>query len=187
MPARLSRVVAALALALTAACGGDTAQPGRPAAEPGEAPPRTGDLPGRLLELDGEPEGLVVSDGGVAVVALRGPDALALVDLDTGDVQLVETPSAARHLSLAAPGGPVLAPLEGSDELLLVDPASGEVVERVGDLPRNPHDAVRHPDGTLSSPTSSAAACTFCRPPARWSASTALGSQAGWPRSATWR
>lgn len=140
-------------LLLLAACGGggdDGSPPSRSAAEPGGAPDRTAEVPGRLIDVGGEPEGIVVTADGVAVTAVRGPDGLALVDLDSGDVRHIETPSAARHLSLGGPDGPVLVPLEGSDELLLVDPSDGEVVRQFGDLPRNPHDAVRHPGGTLS-------------------------------------
>lgn len=161
-----SRPLAAAALlVLLTACGGTDALPPRSAAEPGEAPVREGDVPGRLLPLDGEPEGIVVSAEGIAVVALRGPDALALVDLDTGEeVRRVTTPSAARHLSLAAPDGPVLVPLEGTDELLLLDPATGEVVERLDDLPRNPHDAARHPDGTVSVTDEFGGGMYFVRP-----------------------
>lgn len=153
---------------VTAACGGGgDADPGfaqQPAAEPGEAPERIGEVPGRLLEVGDEPEGIVVTDAGVAVVAVRGADGLALVDLDTGLLRRVPMPSAARHLSLAAPGGPVLVPLEGTDELLLVDPVAGQVVDRVGDLPRNPHDAVQHPDGTISVTDEFGGGMYFVRP-----------------------
>lgn len=73
-------------------------------------------------------------------MGLRDPDELALVDGESGKVvERVDLPEKARHLALAAPGGPVLVPSERSNSLLQVGLAS-EVVEEtpVGEFP---HDA----------------------------------------------
>ena len=107
-------------------------------------------MPGRVLPLEGLPEGVVVTSTGVAAVALRGPDRLALVDLDSGEVTDVPLASSARHLTLVSPTGPVVAPLERADEVVLIDPATGELVERFRDLPNGPHDAAVHPSGLIS-------------------------------------
>ena len=138
-----------LSLALVA-CGQDEGPIAGDAAEPGQAPASAPAAPGRVLPLEGRPEGIVVTTTGVAAVALRGPDRLALVDLDSGEVTDVPLASSARHLTLVSPTGPVVAPLERADEVVLVDPTSGELVERFPDLPNGPHDAAVHPNGLIS-------------------------------------
>lgn len=107
-------------------------------------------MPGRVLPLEGRPEGIVVTSTGVAAVALRGPDRLALVDLGSGEVTDVPLASSARHLTLVSPTGPVVAPLERADEVVLIDPTTGELVERFRDLTNGPHDAAVHPSGRIS-------------------------------------
>lgn len=148
-------LAAALLLATLAACG--TSDPVRstrgdqPATEPGTAPPVTGTVPGRTFPVGAAAEGVVVSADGTAAVIVRKPDALALVDLDTGAVrQRVPLPSGGRHLSLLKPGGPFLVPLEGANELLLVDPRTGAITRTVTGLTKNPHDATAFPDGTIA-------------------------------------
>lgn len=109
------------------------------------APPTTGTLPGRLIPVGHQPEGLVV-DGptGLAAVSVRGGatgDGVELVDVASGQERgLVPTRGAARHLQLAAPGGPVLVPAEGSDTLDAVALTAQGIV---GDVHtgRQPHDA----------------------------------------------
>jgi sugar lactone lactonase YvrE len=138
-----------LSLSLVA-CGQDDGPIAGDAAEPGEAPASATAVPGRVLPLDGRPEGIVVTSTGVAAVALRKPDRLALVDLASGRTSEVPLASAARHLTLAAPTGPVVAPLERADEVVLVDPSTGEVVEQFPGLSNGPHDAAVHPSGLIS-------------------------------------
>ena len=150
----LRRPAAAVALSLAVVACGQTGEPAdEPAAEPaepGQAPSSAEQVPGRLIEIDGEPEGIVVTSTGVVAVALRGPDRLALVDLDTERVTEVPTSSAARHLTLASPSGPVVAPLEASDEVVLVDPSTGDVVGQFSGIEDGPHDAAVHPSGLIS-------------------------------------
>ena len=59
----------------------------------------------------------------------------------------VPTPDPARHLSLAAPGGPVLAPIEYADQLLRIELPSGRTSSvAVGDFP---HDAAQASNGRV--------------------------------------
>ncbi len=59
----------------------------------------------------------------------------------------IPTGDPARHLSLAAPGGPVLAPIEYRDELLRIELPSGRASSvAVGDFP---HDAAEAADGRI--------------------------------------
>lgn len=148
---RCRRPAAAVLLSLAlVACGRDDGPIAGDAAEPGAAPASAQAVPGRVLPLEGRPEGIVVTSTGVAAVALRGPDRLALVDLASGKVTDVPLPSSARHLSLASPTGPVVAPLERADEVVLVDPSTGTLVERFRGLSNGPHDAAVHPSGVIS-------------------------------------
>src|SRR6185436_3485887 len=62
---------------------------------------------GRVLSVGNAPEGIAVGTSGIAAVAVRNPDGVVLIDVDTGAVRrTVPTTGAARHLSLATPGGP---------------------------------------------------------------------------------
>jgi DNA-binding beta-propeller fold protein YncE len=135
-----------VAIAVTAAglagCGSETAHELPPAAEPPQSPPPAARPAGHLTPIGGQPEGVVADPlSGRVAVALRDPARLALIDARSGRVlRRVPLPGAARHLALAAPGGPVLVPAEGADRLVAVDPLSGRVFRsaRVG---ANPHDA----------------------------------------------
>ncbi|MGB3773383.1 MAG: hypothetical protein WBF79_07805 [Rhodococcus sp. (in: high G+C Gram-positive bacteria)] len=156
---RLTATAAVLtAVALTiAGCGsGDTPDTAptssqTPAAEPANAPETNGSVPGTVVPIDGSPEGIVIGASGVAAVALRDPDTLALVDATTGRTTgVVPTDGAARHLSLAGPDGPVLAPLEQSDTLAVVSLPGGEVESIATGVGRQPHDAVQTSDGTIA-------------------------------------
>jgi YD repeat-containing protein len=102
------------------------------------------------VALGNAPEGVVVGTSGIAAVAVRDPNGVVLFDAATGaQRQLIPTPSAARHLSLAGPDGPVLVPLEGSDELLELDLADGGVTTTVTGVGRQPHDAAATASGTI--------------------------------------
>lgn len=120
-----------------------------PPPEPAKAPPLEEEPAGRVIELPPEPEGLVADpETGLVAVGLRDPDSLALVDGESGEVvRNVELPGSARHLNIAAPGGPVLAPGEPSDSLAQVSLPDGEVVETPVD--NFPHDAAATPEGRI--------------------------------------
>jgi DNA-binding beta-propeller fold protein YncE len=120
--------------------GGDEAQrEPPPAPEPAEAPPLEEEPVGRVVEVGPAPEGVAVDpETGLVAVALRNPNELALVDGKSGETsQRVELPESARHLDLAAPGGPVLVPAEGADSLVQVGLPDGEILDEtpVGDFP----------------------------------------------------
>lgn len=121
-----------------------------PAPEPAEAPPLDERPAGRVVEVGSAPEGLAADpETGLVAVALRNPNELALVDGESGEVsKKVDLPESARHLDLAAPGGPVLVPAEGSDSLVQVGLPGGEILSEipVGDFP---HAADAAPDGRI--------------------------------------
>lgn len=152
--------------AVLAACGGSsgsepagTSTPSSPSSDdpalrPGPAEPGAAGAPstppaGRTFPVGDEPEGIVVGTSGAAMVGLRNPDRLAIVDLATGrTTQTVMTKGSPRHLELAGPDGPVIAPLEQTDTLLLAG-FDGTVETTVVAVGRNPHDAARCADGTI--------------------------------------
>jgi hypothetical protein len=125
---------AAVALVALSACGGDepevsapvpTSAPDfPPAAEPAVSPVPTEAPAGEVVDLGtgGGPEGMVADPvTGLVAIALRQPNRLVLVDGRTGKVtRTVPVPGAARHLQLAAPGGPVLVAGEDTDVLAQV-------------------------------------------------------------------
>ena len=97
------------------------------------------------MPLPGALEG-IVADGPThtVVVALRG-QRLALLDAVTGQLRTtVDVGGTARHLQLAAAGGPVLVPGEDTDEVAEVSLPAGQVVGRVH-VGRQPHDAAYDP------------------------------------------
>jgi DNA-binding beta-propeller fold protein YncE len=137
-------LVAALVLlaVVLAACGGSSDRLA-PAAEPARSPPLDREPAGTVVRIGHKPEGLAFDPvTGLLAVGLAGPDRLALVDGDTGrTVRRVPLPGSARHLRLAAAGGPVLVPAERADAIAQVSLPAGRVRStRVG---RFPHDAVR--------------------------------------------
>jgi DNA-binding beta-propeller fold protein YncE len=121
-----------------------------PAPEPAEAPPLEKRPAGRVVEVGSAPEGIAAdSETGLVAVALRNPNELALVEGESGEtLRRVELPESARHLDLAAPGGPVLVPAEGSDSLVQVGLPDAEITSEtpVGDFP---HNAAAVPDGQI--------------------------------------
>jgi DNA-binding beta-propeller fold protein YncE len=78
---------------------------------------------------------------GLVAVALRAPGRLALVDGRSGRlVGTVSLPGSARHVALAAAGGPVLVPVEDRGVLVQVALPAGTVLTRTV-VGRGPHDA----------------------------------------------
>jgi DNA-binding beta-propeller fold protein YncE len=129
----------------------DAAQKKPPLApEPAEAPPLEEEPAGKVVEVGPAPEGIAADpETGLVAVALRNPNELALVDGESGEtLRRVELPESARHLDLAAPGGPVLVPAEGSDSLVQVGLPEGEITSEtpVGDFP---HGAAAAPGGRI--------------------------------------
>jgi len=121
-----------------------------PPPEPAKAPPLEEEPAGRVFEVGPEPEGVVADPKtGLVAVGLRNPDELALVDGSSGKVvRKAKLPGSARHLNIAAPGGPVLAPGEPSDSFAQVSLPEGEVVE-VTPVDNFPHNAAAAPSGRI--------------------------------------
>lgn len=119
-------------------------------AEPAASGPLTATPAGRVFPINGkEPEGITINNAGLAMVAVRGPDQLTIVNIASGQVvKTVDTNGSARHLRLASPAGPTIAPLEQSNEVVLVD-FDGTVSSTVSGVGHNPHDATRTADGTI--------------------------------------
>lgn len=111
------------------------------AAEPIPGPP-VGEKPdGIVVDVGRRPEGVAIDpESHIAGVAVDDPPRLVLVDARSGEkLREVRLPSSARHVALAAPGGPFLVPCEEANRLVEVDPRSGDARETpVG---ANPHDA----------------------------------------------
>lgn len=153
MPRRTA-LAAALGVTLTlAACGTKDEKPAPKsagpvpqldppqAAEPKVGPPVDAAPPGAIVRVGKRPEGVAIDPvSHVAAVAVTAPPRLVLVDVRSGrTLREIDLPSSARHVALAAPGGPFLVPGEASDELLEVSPDGDDVrTTKVGD---NPHDA----------------------------------------------
>ncbi len=115
-----------------------------PAAEPAVSPVPTQAPAGDVVDLGtgGGPEGMVADPvTGLVAIALRQPSRLVLFDGRSGEVaRTVPVPGAARHLQLAAPGGPVLLAGEDTDVLAQVALPGGEVTAETS-VGRQPHDA----------------------------------------------
>jgi DNA-binding beta-propeller fold protein YncE len=121
-----------------------------PAAEPQSAPPQTTQLAGRFVAVGDSPEGVVVDAvTRTLAVAKRNPNELVLLNADTGAITgRTPLPGFARHLELAAPGGPVLVPMESANALIRVDLPGGRAGPQIitGTVP---HDAAVAPNGTV--------------------------------------
>ena len=139
MRRRALTVVALVSVLSAAGCGSAPELP--PAAEPARAPPLTVAPAGRTLWVGHKPEGVAVDpSSAIAAVGITNPDVLALVDVRRGRVlRRVRLRESARHLQLAAAGGPVLVPAERANALIEVHlPDGGARETRVGAFP---HDA----------------------------------------------
>jgi DNA-binding beta-propeller fold protein YncE len=132
-----------LVLLGAAGCGSRADADLPPAAEPASSPPLTGRPAGRVVPFGARPEGIAAdANTRLVAVALRDPPKIALVDARSGKVErTVRVPGAARHLQLAAPGGPVLVPAEDADRLARVALPGGAVTS--APTGRQPHDATR--------------------------------------------
>jgi hypothetical protein len=96
------RAAAAVLAALACTgCGSLTVHELPPAAEPPRSPAPQAEPVGELIPVGGAPEGVVVDPRThVASVAVREPDALAIVDLrDRRVLRRVALPGAPRHLA----------------------------------------------------------------------------------------
>jgi DNA-binding beta-propeller fold protein YncE len=121
-----------------------------PPAEPHSAPEQKEPVPGRTVPVGDAPEGVVVDAvTRTVVVAKRNPNEVILLNADTGVVTgHTPLPGFARHVQLAAPGGPVLVPVESANALVRVELPSGraEPPIRTG---IGPHDATQTQNGTV--------------------------------------
>ena len=127
--------------------GGEPEPPG--AAEPGDSPELSVEPAGEVTDVGSNPEGMVFDPvTGLLAVAAREPNRLLLVYGATGQVQIeVALPGHARHLQLAAPGGPVLIPGEDSNTLIQVALPDGAMTStEVGEYP---HDATQVDSGRI--------------------------------------
>ncbi|WP_156687721.1 YncE family protein [Mycobacterium sp. Marseille-P9652] len=141
----------ALAAALLLGCTHPNAQPPLPsAAEPRNAPPPNATPPGRIVGVGAGAEGVAV-DGRtrVVAVAVRDPDQLVLLDADSLAVTArTPLPGSARHLQLAAAGGPVLVPVETANALVEVQ-LPGDAASPPIATGTFPHDATAAAGGTV--------------------------------------
>jgi DNA-binding beta-propeller fold protein YncE len=139
---RTSRLCAPLAIAALAGCGSEAVRDLPPAAEPPSSPPLSARPAGHVVTIGRGAEGVAADpDSGRVAVALRRPARLAILDGRSGRVvRVLRLPGAARHLTLAKPGGLLLVPAEDADRLLAVDLRTARVVSSVA-AGRQPHDA----------------------------------------------
>jgi len=147
---RFAAVLLPLPLAL-AGCTSSTPAADPPpakAAEPAHSPALTTTPAGTVVPLDPDAEGMVFDPvTGLLAVAVRDPDRLLLVDRNGSVVREVALPGHARHLQLAAPGGPVLVPAEDSNSLVEVALPDGTTTQTpVGVYP---HDAAQLAGGQV--------------------------------------
>lgn len=135
-----------LVLGLVAACGGAPKSTALGAAEPAKAPDLTAKPTGTVVKVADLPQGIVYdAKTDLVAVAVHRPYRLLLLDGTTLAVRRsVPLQGKARHLQLAAPGGPVLVPVETANEL--VEVSLPDATARATKVLRHPHDAT--PDGT---------------------------------------
>jgi DNA-binding beta-propeller fold protein YncE len=121
-----------------------------PPAEPQPAPQQTRPIPGRAVPVGDAPEGVVVDNATrTAAVAMRNPNELVLLNADTGAISgRTPLPGSARHLQLAAPGGPVLVPVENTNALVRVELPSGRAESPIT-TGTSPHDATQAANGMV--------------------------------------
>lgn len=111
------------------------------AAEPAVSPSPAVQPAGQVVEIGGEIEGLAFDPrSGTLAATTRDPGLLSVIDGRTLETRRqVEVGEGARHLQLAAPGGPVLVPAQFTDELMSVELPSGRAETVV--VGESPHDA----------------------------------------------
>ena len=152
-----AKVAAVLTCVIVAAAGCGEPSPGPtttsglpPPAEPYAAPEQTEPIPGRTVPVGEAPEGVVVDAvTRIVAVAKRNPNELVLLNADTGAVTgRTPLPGFARHLQLAAPGGPVLVPVESANALVRVELPSGRAQPPIT-TGTGPHDATQAQNGTV--------------------------------------
>ena len=168
MARRALLALAVAAIAITAGCSGTPdagsppgsapgvtlprrlPEPLPPPAEPAVSPPVTVTPAGRTVKVGAVPEGIVADPVTRRVaVGVREPNALAILDADTGRVtNRVPLPGVLRHLQLTAPGGPVLVPDETSNSLLQVSLPDARIISQVV-TGTSPHDATRDANGAI--------------------------------------
>lgn len=121
-----------------------------PAAEPEAAPEQNEPIPGRTVSVGTAPEGVVVDAVTRTVAAAkRNPNELVLLNADTGEITgRTRLPGFARHLQLAAPGGPVLVPVESANALVRVELPSGRADPPIT-TGTGPHDAAQAQNGIV--------------------------------------
>ncbi|SOJ53179.1 PE-PGRS family protein PE_PGRS18 [Mycobacterium simulans] len=149
------KLAVAIAAAALVGCGhrngGTKALP--PAAEPQFAPAPTITPSGRVVAVGTYPEGVAVDAATRTVaVATRYPNELVLINIDSGAITArVSLPASARHLKLAAPGGPVLVPMETANALVRVELTRGPRGQASTPIPTGtfPHDAAATSNGTI--------------------------------------
>jgi len=139
---RAALVSMALLIAALSGCASEPARDLPPAAEPPSSPAIAAHPAGRVMEIGHGPEGIAADPvTGRVAVALRRPARLAILDGRSGrTIRVLRLPGAARHLTLAAPGGPLLIPAEGADRLIAVDLRTARVLSSTP-VGRQPHDA----------------------------------------------
>jgi len=139
---RRALLLLTLSAAVLGGCGSEPARELPPAAEPPTSSAPAHRPTGHVIAIGHGAEGVAADPlTGRVAVALRRPARLAIVDGRSGRViRVLPLPGAARHLALAAPGGPLLVPAEDANRLLAVDLRSARVVSSTP-VGRQPHDA----------------------------------------------
>jgi DNA-binding beta-propeller fold protein YncE len=103
-----------------------------------------------MVSVGQAPEGVVVDAATRTVaVAKRNPNELVLLNADTDDITgRRPLPGFARHLQLAAPGGPVLVPVESANALVRVELPGGRAAPPIA-TGTGPHDATQAQNGIV--------------------------------------
>jgi DNA-binding beta-propeller fold protein YncE len=154
-----------VAACLLAGCGSLSVHELPPAAEPPRSPAPASAAVGTLMRVGHAPEGVVAdAASGLAAVALRDPDVLALVDVRRRRVvRRIALPGAPRHLALREGSRrAVLVPAETGDRLLQVALPSGRVTRRAV-TGAYPHDVTALAGGGLAVSDERGGALTIVR------------------------
>jgi DNA-binding beta-propeller fold protein YncE len=121
-----------------------------PAAEPQTAPPPIVSPAGQLVGVGAAPEGVAVDPlTRLVAVATRDADEVVLINADSAAIiGRVALPGSARHVELAAPGGPLLVPVETANALVRVELPQGRAEPPIL-TGTSPHDAAQAADGKV--------------------------------------